>query len=129
MESRNFRLDTEWNMIHYPNKPSGFGILIIGDDRHFVNEQGSYWTQNEGKAALLKMLNEEGYTIFYSNLYGKNWGSERAVKLARRLYEHLIRTEIINVKINIIAEGMGALIALKLIDEMGPQLIRTCILI
>ncbi|WNS76852.1 hydrolase [Bacillus sp. DTU_2020_1000418_1_SI_GHA_SEK_038] len=129
MESRNFQLDTEWNMIHYPEKPSGFGILIIGDDRHYVNENGSYWTQNEGKSAILNMLKDEGYIIFYSNLYRKNWGSEKAVKLARRLYEHIIRTEIINPKINLIAEGMGALIALKLMDEMGPQLIRGCILI
>lgn len=129
MESRNFQLDTEWNMLHYPEKPSGFGILIIGDDRHFVNEHGSFWTQNEGKSALLKKLNEEGYTVFYSNLYGKNWGNEKAVKLARRLYEHIIRTEIINGKIHLIAEGMGALVALKLLDEMDPMLIRTCIFI
>ncbi|MBY0121038.1 hydrolase [Bacillus sp. S/N-304-OC-R1] len=129
MESRNFQLDTEWNMLHYPEKPSGFGILIIGDDRHYVNEYGSFWTQNEGKAALIKTLKEEGYTIFYSNLYGKNWGNEKAVRLARRLYEHIIRTEIINGKIHLIAEGMGALVALKLLAEMGPMHIRTCIFI
>ncbi|KAB2337197.1 hydrolase [Cytobacillus depressus] len=129
MESRNFQLDTEWNMIHYPHKPSGFGILIIGDDRHFVNEQKSFWTQNEGKAILLTKLKDEGYTIFYSNLYGKNWGSARAVRMARSLYEHIIRTEIINGKIHIIAEGMGALAALNLIEEMGTELIRTCIFI
>lgn len=128
MESRNFQLDTEWNMIHYPEKPSGFGILIIGDERHFVNEQGSFWTQNEGKLSLLKILQEEGYTVFYSNLFGKNWGNDKAVKLARRLYEHIIRTEIINERIHIIAEGMGSLAALRLMDEMG-LVIRTCVLI
>ena len=129
MESRNFQLDTEWNMIHYPEKPSGFGILIIGDERNFVTDQTSFWTQNEGKSALLNKFKEEGYTVFYSNLYGKNWGNDKAVDLARRLYEHIIRTEIINGKIHLVAEGMGALIALRLMNEMGSSQIRTCILI
>ncbi len=38
MENRNFQLDTEWNIIHYPERPTGFGILIIGDERHYVDE-------------------------------------------------------------------------------------------
>jgi hypothetical protein len=129
MESRNFQLDTEWNIIHYPEKPSGFGILIIGDERNFVTSQESYWTQNEGKSLLIKKFRDEGYTVFYSNLYGKNWGNDKAVKLARRLYEYIIRTEIINGKIHLVAEGMGALIALRLMKEMGPTHIRTCVLI
>lgn len=129
MESRNFQLDTEWNVIHYPEKPSGFGILVLGDERNFVDAESSFWVQNEGKSTLLKKFKEEGYTIFYSNLYGKNWGNDKAVNLARRLYEHIIRTEIINGKIHIIAEGMGALVALRLMNEMGPKQIRTCVLI
>ncbi|MDQ0268754.1 hydrolase [Cytobacillus purgationiresistens] len=128
MESRNFQMDTEWNMIHYPDKPSGFGILIIGDDRHFVDEKSSFWTQNEGKAALLAQLKQSGYTVFYSNLYGKNWGSRQAVEMARSLYTHVVRNEIINEKIHIVAEGMGALVAQKLMDDMG-HLIRSSTLI
>lgn len=128
MESRNFQLDTEWCMIHYPDKPSGFGILIIGDDRHFVDEHSSFWTQNEGKHSLIRKLREHGYTIFYSNLYGRNWGSDKAVDKAKFLYEHIVRTEIINEKIHIIAEGMGSLVALKLMHEMG-HMIRSAVLI
>ncbi len=128
MESRNFQLDTEWNIIHYPEQPQGFGILIIGDERHFVDENTSFWIQNEGKKSQLKMLQKAGYTLFYSNLYGKHWGSDKAVKLAKRLYEHVIRTEIMNGKIHVIAEGMGALAALKLINEMGST-IRSIFLI
>lgn len=128
MENRNFKLDTEWNMIHYPEKPRGFGILIIGDERHFVDEKSSFWTQNEGKWTLIQKLRESGYTVFYSNLYGKHWGCEKAVKLAKRLYEYVIRTEIINENIHILAEGMGALVALKLIDMMEEN-IRSTVLI
>lgn len=128
MKSRNFKLDTEWNMIHYPSKPKGFGILIIGDERHFVDEKTSFWVQNEGKSSFITALKEAGYTVFYSNLYGRNWGSEKAVKLAKRLYEYIIRTEIINHKIHLIAEGMGALVAMKLLEEMN-EYIRSAVLL
>ncbi|WP_141432806.1 hydrolase [Bacillus sp. 03113] len=128
METRNFKLDTEWNMIHYPIKPKGFGVLIIGDERHFVDEKGSFWTQNEGKQSIVQELREKGYTIFYSNLYGRNWGCDKAVELAKQLYEYIIRTEIINHKIHLIGEGMGALVTLRLMNEMRPN-IRSVVLI
>lgn len=128
MEHRNFQLDTEWSIIHYPERPKGFGILIIGDDRNFVDEESSFWLQNEGKKALLRTLKREGYTVFYSNFYGKNWGSKKAVNLAKRLYNHIMRTEIINSRIHLLAEGMGALTALKLMMEMKEN-IRSVILL
>jgi hypothetical protein len=118
MENRNFKLDTEWNMIHYSEKPNGFGILIIGDERHFVDENKSFWVQNEGKHQLINQLRNEGYTIFYSNLYGKHWGSNKATWMAERLYHHMMRTEILNSRIHILAEGMGALTALKLMKSI-----------
>lgn len=128
MENRNFKLDTEWNMIHYPEKPTGFGVLIIGDERNFVDEKTSFWIQNEGKAGLLSCLTNSGYTVFYSNLYGKNWGSQKAVNLAKSLYEFITRNEIINSKIHLLAEGMGALVAIKLLEEMKDN-IRSVVLI
>lgn len=128
METRNFQLDAEWNIIHYPEQPQGFGILIIGDEKHFVDRNTSFWLQNEGKNLQVQSLLQEGYTVFYSNLYGKNWGSKKAVKLAKRLYEYVIRAEIMNNKIHIIAEGMGALVALKLLHDMDGN-VRSIVLI
>lgn len=122
MENRNFQLDTEWNIIHYPEKPTGFGVLIIGDERHFVDERNSFWLQNEGKLGIIKKLKESGYTIFSSNLYGRNWGSDKAAELAQKLYQYVIRYEILNRKIHILAEGMGALVAIKLLNKMQGQL-------
>jgi hypothetical protein len=122
MENRNFQMDTQWNIIHYPGKPTGFGILIIGDERHFVDDSKCFWTQNEGKLAIINQLKESGYTIFSSNLYGRNWGSDQAVDLAQRLYQQVIRSEILNNKVHLIAEGMGALVAVKLMEKMKGQL-------
>jgi hypothetical protein len=118
MENRNFKLGNEWNIIYYPEKPTGFGILVIGDERHFVDKNNSFWLQNEGKLSIIKVLKESGYTIFSSNLYGKNWGSKKAVELSQRLYQYVIRNEIINGKIHIIAEGMGALVAINLMEKL-----------
>ncbi|WP_066367792.1 hydrolase [Neobacillus fumarioli] len=128
MENRNFQIDTQWNIVYYPEKPTGFGILIIGDERHFVDESKCFWTQNEGKAAIIHELKEQGYTIFSSNLYGRNWGSDQAVELAVKLYHYMIRHEILNDKIHILAEGMGALVAIKLLEKMGDH-IRSVILL
>ncbi|MFP5105399.1 hydrolase [Neobacillus sp. C211] len=128
MENRNFQMDTQWNIIHYPEKPTGFGILIIGDERHFVDESKCFWTQNEGRLAIVNQLKEKGYTIFSSNLYGLNWGSNNAVELAERLYQHVIRSEILNNKIHILAEGMGALVAISLMEKMKGR-IRSIILL
>ncbi|MEW8971422.1 MAG: hydrolase, partial [Mesobacillus sp.] len=128
MESRNFKLDTEWNVIHYPERPNGFGILTIGDERHFVNDSSSFWTQNEGKRSLLNIWKKEGYTVFYSNLYGKHWGSEKAVDLTMRLCSHIVRNEILNTSFHVVAEGMGALVALKLLADSDFK-IRSLILI
>nr|WP_263328346.1 hydrolase [Neobacillus sp. Marseille-Q6967] len=128
MENRNFQMDTQWNIIHYPEKPTGFGILVIGDERHFVDENKCFWTQNEGKLAIINHLKQSGYTLFSSNLYGRNWGSEQAVNLAQRLYQHVIRSEILNNKIHLLAEGMGALVAIKLMERMQGQL-RSVILL
>ncbi|EKN65394.1 hydrolase [Neobacillus bataviensis LMG 21833] len=128
MENRNFQMDAQWNIIHYPEKPTGFGILIIGDERHFVDESKCFWTQNEGKLAIVNELKDAGYTIFSSNLYGRNWGSESAVEHAQRLYHHVIRSEILNHKIHILAEGMGALVAVRLLEKMKGS-IRSMILL
>lgn len=128
MESRNFQLDTEWNIIHYPDKPKGFGILILGDERHYVDEHSCFWTENKGKSMILEHLKRAGYTVFSSNLYGRHWGSEKATRLAKRLYEFIIRTEILNERIHIIAEGMGALVAIKLLKVMEDD-IRSCLFI
>ncbi|MEH7181218.1 hydrolase [Neobacillus vireti] len=122
MENRNFQMDTQWNVIHYPEKPTGFGILIIGDERHFVDENKCFWSQNEGKLAIINQFKESGYTIFSSNLYGRNWGSDHAVELAQRLYQQVIRSEILNNKVHLIAEGMGALVAVRLMEKMEGQL-------
>ncbi|WP_071459137.1 hydrolase [Bacillus massilinigeriensis] len=128
METRNFKLDTEWCVVHYPDRPNGFGVLLIGDERHFVDSESSFWTQNEGKRIFLQKVREKGYTVFTSNFYGKNWGSDASVNMARELYTYIMRTEIMNDKIHILAEGMGALAALKLIHE-GKINVRSLLLI
>jgi len=128
MENRNFQIDTQWNIIHYPEKPTGFGILLIGDERHFVDKNKCFWTQNEGKLVIINELKKAGYTIFSSNLYGRHWGSNHAVELAQRLYQQVMRSEILNHKIHILAEGMGALAAVSLMEKMQGQL-RSVVLI
>ncbi|WP_044748691.1 alpha/beta hydrolase [Bacillus alveayuensis] len=123
IKERFFQLDEQWCTIHLPERPNGFAILIIGDTNHFVNEKTSFWMQHAGRSQLIEELRRYGYTIFYSNLYGRHWGSPKAVRLAKQLIYYVLKSEILNNRIYLLAEGMGALVALRLIDAL-PNRIR-----
>ncbi|MBE4909351.1 hypothetical protein IMZ08_14970 [Bacillus luteolus] len=129
---RFFQLDTEWCVVHVPERPNGFGIIVLGDKNHFVEEDSSFLIQNQGRLQMLNELIGQGYTVFYSNLYGRHWGSKSAVMLVKRLYHYIMKSEILNNRIHILAEGMGALVGLQIADTMcehvrSVALINPCI--
>lgn len=128
MEQRTFQIDGQWNIVHYPEQPSGFSVLIIGDRGHFVEQGSSFWLQHPGRLRILEHLKANGYTLFSSNLYGANWGNSKSVELAMKLYLNFMKSEICNDKIHILAEGTGALVAFQLMQELGA-LIRSVVLI
>jgi hypothetical protein len=117
-----FKLDTEWSALHLPKRPNGFAVLIIGDKTNFVDESSSFWIQNYARSQILEYLKDEGYTVFYSNLYGANWGNPASVKLAKQLYHIVMKREILNTRIHILAEGMGALTAMQLSKRMQGEI-------
>lgn len=105
-----------------PKRPNGFAVLIIGDKTNFVEENSSYWIQNYARSQILEYLKDEGYTVFYSNLYGANWGNPASVKLATQLYHIIMKREILNTRIHILAEGMGALTAMQLSQKLNEEI-------
>ncbi|WP_232284421.1 hypothetical protein [Bacillus timonensis] len=113
-----FKLDTEWSALHLPKRPNGFAVLIIGDKTNFVEKDTSYWIQNYARSQILEYLKDQGYTVFYSNLYGANWGNPASVKLAAQLYHIIMKREILNRRIHVLAEGMGALTAMQLNEKL-----------
>jgi hypothetical protein len=118
IKERYFIVGGEWNVIHLPSKPNGFAIFIIGDVNHYVQSNSSSWHQRPDQAKFIETLKSAGYTIVYSNLFGRNWGSDEACRLLQRLYDEVMKKEILNKKVHVIAEGMGALVAAKLVPEM-----------
>jgi pimeloyl-ACP methyl ester carboxylesterase len=128
VQRRFFQLDNQWCIIHLPERPNGFALLIIGDTNHFVNDRTSFWIDHKGRSQLLCELLEYGYTIFYSHLYGRHWGSPKAVRLAKQLIYYVLKSEILNNRIYILAEGMGALVALQLLETM-PKQIRAIVML
>jgi hypothetical protein len=121
-KQRFFQFSEQWCAIHIPDRPNGFALLILGDVSHFVDDETSLWIQHAGKNKLLHELLQRGYTIFYSHLYGANWGSPKAVKLAKQLMYYVLKTEILNERIYVLAEGMGALVALPFMDDVGDHI-------
>jgi hypothetical protein len=118
IKERFFMFEDQWNIIHLPYKPNGFGIMIIGDTNHFVDKGTSLWMQNSERRHLIEELLDKGYTIFYSNLFGRHWGSRKALDVSLKLYHNVMKNEILNKKIHLIVEGMGGLLALKLMEHL-----------
>ncbi|WP_345240213.1 hypothetical protein [Pontibacillus salipaludis] len=111
--TRSFQLDREHCLLHIPEQPNGYLILYLGDAGHYVEEDRSFWGEHKGRATLMQALLDKGYTLYTSRIYGNHWGSEPAVNLLNRVYHHVIRQEILNPNIHVVAEGMGALAALR----------------
>lgn len=128
VSERFFCIHEQWSVVHLPEKPNGFAILLIGDTDHYVNEKTSLWLQHPERLKFIDTLRSEGYTVFTSNFYGRHWGSKKACELAENLYYYILKREILNRHIHIIAEGMGALLALKLFEKMKNN-IRSTIMI
>lgn len=114
---RMFQIDGQWNALHMPEKPNGFGVLIIGDANHYVNEKSSLWEEHGQRSRLLETLLKDGYTVFYSNLYGNHWGNDESHLLAREFIHFTLKKETLNPSVHVLAEGMGALTALKLMED------------
>ncbi|EDL62878.1 hypothetical protein [Bacillus sp. SG-1] len=128
MSQRVFKIDNEPCIVHYPIRPNGFAVLILGDVNHYVDEQSSFWLQQETRKSIITELTAKGYIVYYSNLYGANWASDKAVSLVKRLYHYIKRREIINEKVHVLAEGMGGLFIEKLLPAIGSQ-IRSVVLL
>lgn len=129
MESRRLTLNGEPCIIHYPERPNGFAILLLGNHHNFLPRSGEhYWQRQEKRRLILKALLEKGYTIYFSNFFGQHMGNDAACDLARDLYEYMKRTEILNERIHIIAENLGAKIALHFLQK-NPDILRSIVFI
>ncbi len=109
MKQKTFQYNHEWTTIFYPDRPSGFSILLLGGEQHYILEKTNFWMEHPGKRQMVEHLLGKGYTLIGSNL-GAHWGREETAGRLAELYAHFIRQEIVNEKIHVLAEGTGALL-------------------
>lgn len=128
VRQRFFQLDDQWCILHLPERPNGFAILLLGDVNHYVTDSTSFWLEHHGRRKLLEELLTYGYTIFSSHLYGRHWGCPKAVRLTKQLIYYVLKSEILNNRIYVLAEGIGALVALQLLADI-PTKIRAIALL
>ncbi|BAB06611.1 alpha/beta hydrolase [Halalkalibacterium halodurans] len=121
---RTFQLEDQWCVIYLPARPNGFACMLFGDITHYVEQETCSWRQHPEREQFIRGLLHHGYTVITSNFFGRHWGSEQATKLALRLYHLSIKREILNPSIHLIGEGMGALLAMNVMEEM-PDRIRS----
>ena len=125
---RFFYLEQEPCVIYLPEKPNGFGVMLLGDYNYFIENGTSLWMQHAGRSHFLNGLIENGYTVFSSNLYGRHWGNDQSVRLAKRLYHVVMKKETLNEQIHIVADGMGALVALEMMNRY-PECVRSVVML
>lgn len=125
---KTFQLNKEWTTIFYPEQPSGFAIMLLGGDKHYINEKANFWLDHPGKKQMLEYLLKRGYTVFSSYLSSAHWGNAEAADLAMEMYAFFIRKEIVNERIHIIAEGTGALV-LDTICHKLKEKVRSVVLL
>ncbi len=121
-----FYLEKEPCVIYLPEKPNGFSVMLLGDYNYFIENGTSLWTQHAGRIFFYMALLSKGYTVFSSNLYGRHWGNDQSVRLAKRLYDVVLRKDVECE--NIMADGMGALVALEMMNKY-PECIRSVIML
>ncbi|MBU9721806.1 MULTISPECIES: hypothetical protein [Bacillaceae] len=122
IKKRLITIENEECLLHLPEKPNGYAILILGDRSHYIHGEDSYWTQHPTRKELLEGFVDKGYTVFYSHQSGAHWGKADIAKVTVRLINYALKTEILNQHIHIIAEGMGALIALRLLADKNIKI-------
>jgi hypothetical protein len=124
---RKFKIEDEHCVSYIPERPNGFGVMIIGDYSNYITENGWFWEDSLGRLSIINKLLESGYTIFSVNLTTKHWGNENAFSKLVKLYHYIIRHEIINKKIHLLTEGIGAVFINELVTKMGCIRSITCI--
>ncbi|GAF64001.1 hypothetical protein [Alkalihalobacillus trypoxylicola] len=112
-----FYLEDQANVVYLPYRPNGFAIILLSENERPVEKDSSIWQQHPERQAFLNSLIEEGYTVITSQLFGKHWGSKKAVQYLEKIHHQLIKKQILNQKFHLFAEGMGALVALKLMEH------------
>ena len=125
IHARFIRIEEQWNVIYLPERPNGFAAFLLGDNALVVEEDTSDWEQHPEKHLFLQNLLNRGYTVVASSFYNRHWGSYRAYQLLKQLYHLVLKQEILNKKIHLFAEGTGALLALRWLNEYADQT-RSC---
>lgn len=108
-------MNGKWNVKYLPEKPNGFGVYLLNGQNYAVEKSSSIWNTHPEKQVFLERLLEHGYTVLTSELAPNHWGNEAACMDSEQLIHLLLKTEIVNKRIHLFAEGWGAIAAIKLL--------------
>ena len=124
VDVRYFKWKGKWNVKFLPEQPNGFAVYLLSGQNGTVEESSCIWENHPEKRQFLDYLLASGYTVFTSELDPKQWGNEAVSTYCEQLVQHLLKTEILNKHIHLLAEGTGAITALKLVSR-GRTAIRS----
>lgn len=119
------QIGQEWSVIYLPERPNGFAVFLLSDNGVMTRESDSDWEVHPEKELFVNGLLQRGYTIVVPPLQTTHWGSEDDFRMVLHMYHRVLKQEILNKCVHVLAEGTGALLALRWIATNGEQ-IRSC---
>lgn len=110
-------LNGQMNYIGVPEKPNGYGILILGGENTYVKNGEKDFDKNEHITKLVNDLIDKGYIIGYSNSHNKSWGSPLAKQDILYLQTYMSEQFHLNPSFHVIGISMGGILALDLLTD------------
>ena len=89
-----FYLEKEPCVIYLPEKPNGFSVMLR-DYNYFIENGTSLWTQHAGRSYFYMVLLRKAIRSFLL-IYTETLGNDQSVRLAKRLYDVVLRKETLN---------------------------------
>ncbi|MCK0472657.1 alpha/beta hydrolase [Halalkalibacter sp. APA_J-10(15)] len=127
-DARYQQIAQKWGVTYLPERPNGFAVFLLGDNGIITREDDSDWEIHPEKSLFLTGLLQRGYTVVVPPLHPSHWGSEEDFRIVLHMYHQVLKQEILNSRIHLLAEGTGALLALRWIAE-EKEWLRSCYLI
>ncbi|MBP3949565.1 alpha/beta hydrolase [Bacillus suaedae] len=126
--ARFFGIDERLSVIYLPERPNGFAVFLLSDHGTVVEEDTNNWEQHPEKNQFMEDLLQRGYTIMIPPVGDVHWGNFDAYDSLIQMYYSVIKQEILNPKIHLFAEGAGALLALRWMEQ-NKKITRSCYLV
>ncbi|WP_062048003.1 hypothetical protein [Bacillus sp. JCM 19034] len=120
-DARYQQIGKEWSVTYLPERPNGFAVFLLSDNGVMTRASDSDWEAHPEKERFVNGLLQRGYTVVVPPLHANHWGSVNDYQMVLHMYHSVLKKEILNKQVHVLAEGTGALLALRWFEKNVEQ--------